>query len=192
MGDDELQLDSRALASLRRDEQRSWQRAPGARDAYIAPALNEDGSANPRWITNSAWGKFKRRIVASGETERLLNLQKILTLAGRRGTRAEMERPRRPSDAGVERYAAQLLDIEPMPPSTTGDDARAWRLRARRAAEKLIGEMRRDDAIRAARRSPRGLQVCLNRSSSGSPGELNPGQLAPLVPRRLRRMDVPC
>jgi hypothetical protein len=140
----QLQLDSRALASLRRDEQRSWERAPRARDAYVAPALHEDGSANPRWITNSAW-ELERRIVVSDRTERLLNLQKILTLAGRRGTRAEIERPRRPSDAVLERYAEQLLSIEPLPPSTTGDDARTWRLRVRKAAEKLIGELRRED-----------------------------------------------
>ena len=36
----QLQLDSRAFAPLRRDEQRAWQRAPGARDAYIQVVLD--------------------------------------------------------------------------------------------------------------------------------------------------------
>ena len=63
----ELQVDSRAFASLRRDELRAWQRAPGARPAYIVPALNPDGSANPRWLTNSAWD-LSRRVVASPES----------------------------------------------------------------------------------------------------------------------------
>src|SRR5215469_6962411 len=49
----QLQLDSRAFASLRRDERRAWERAPGSRAAYIVPALNPDGSANPRWLSSS-------------------------------------------------------------------------------------------------------------------------------------------
>ena len=40
----QLQLDSRAFASLRRDERRAWRRSPSARPAYIVPALNPDGS----------------------------------------------------------------------------------------------------------------------------------------------------
>ena len=43
----QLQLDSRAFAPLRRDERKAWGRAPGAREAYIAPALKPDGHANP-------------------------------------------------------------------------------------------------------------------------------------------------
>ena len=35
----QLQVDSRAFAPLRRDERKAWDRAPGAREAYIAPAL---------------------------------------------------------------------------------------------------------------------------------------------------------
>src|SRR6516225_3384415 len=69
----QLQLDSRAFAPLRRDERRAWERAPGARKAYIVPALNGDGSANPRWITSSALD-LDRRIVASAQTERLFDL----------------------------------------------------------------------------------------------------------------------
>ena len=60
----QLQLDSRAFAPLRRDERRSWRRAPGARAAYIVPALNPDGSANPRWLCSSAW-ELHRRVIAS-------------------------------------------------------------------------------------------------------------------------------
>ncbi len=59
----QLQLDSRAFASLRRDELRAWRRSPGARSAYIVPALNPDGSANPRWLASSAWD-LPRRILA--------------------------------------------------------------------------------------------------------------------------------
>jgi len=46
-------------------------------------ALNPDGSANPRWLTSSAWG-LPRRVIASAETERLFDLQKILALHGPR------------------------------------------------------------------------------------------------------------
>lgn len=50
----QLQLDSRAFAPLRRDERRAWQRTPGGRAAYIVPALNPDGTANPRWLSSSS------------------------------------------------------------------------------------------------------------------------------------------
>ena len=91
----QLQLDSRAFAPLRRDERRAWRRAPGAR-AYVVPALNPDGSANPRWLTSSAW-ELQRRVIASPETERLLDLQKIAALRVR-GSRG-------PLGTLLERYA---------------------------------------------------------------------------------------
>jgi hypothetical protein len=144
----QLQLDSRAFAPLRRDEQRSWQRAPGARDAYIAPALNADGSPNPRWITSSGWD-LGRRIVASAETERLFDLQKILALAGRPPAAAAHDtRPRRPMDAMLERYAEQILKIEPPPASDGRGEASAWRALVRARAGELIGEIRSHDEPR--------------------------------------------
>src|ERR1700691_1440413 len=66
----ELQLDSRAFASLRRDELRAWRRSPKARSAYIVPALNPDGSANPRWLTSSAWD-LSRRAAGAARSRRL-------------------------------------------------------------------------------------------------------------------------
>jgi hypothetical protein len=144
----QLQLDSRAFAPLRRDEQRAWQRAPGARDAYIAPALNADGSPNPRWITSSGW-ELGRRVVASAETERLFDLQKILALAGRPPAAAVHDaRPRRPTDAMLERYAEQVLGIEPPPASDGPDEASAWRDLVRTRASELIGEIRGHDEPR--------------------------------------------
>lgn len=80
LAEHQLQVDSRAFAPLRRDERNAWDRAPGAREAYIAPALKPDGSANPRWITRSDWN-VERRIVATQRTERLFNLYKIYVLA---------------------------------------------------------------------------------------------------------------
>ncbi len=141
-----VQLDSRAFAPLRRDEQRAWQRAPGARDAYVAPALNPDGTANPRWLTSSAWG-LERRIIASAQTERLLDVEKVYSLAGRPGSRDSRTDggPRRPVDALLEKYARQVLGTEPPPVSATEDEAAAWRDRVREHASTLIGEIRRDD-----------------------------------------------
>jgi hypothetical protein len=136
----QLQLDSRAFASLRRDELRAWRRAPGARPAYIVPALNPDGSANPRWLTSSAW-ELPRRVVASAETERLFDLQKIRALHVR-GSRG-------PLGTLLERYVSQVLAIEP-PPVTASDTAtRAWRTHVRRHATTLIETIRaRDDRDR--------------------------------------------
>jgi hypothetical protein len=138
----QLQLDSRAFASLRRDEQRSWHRSPASRDAYIVPALNPDGTANPRWLTSSAW-PLERRVVASPRTEELYDLQKIASLdvRGHRG----------PLGTLLERYAKQVLDIDPPPVSATPAQTSAWRTRVRQHARELIDVIRgHDDPRREA------------------------------------------
>jgi hypothetical protein len=141
----QLQLDSRAFAPLRRDERRAWERAPGAREAYIVPALNPDGSANPRWITSSAWD-LDRRIVASAQTERLFDLQKVYSLAGRPGSAdAHTRGPRGPVDALLEQYAKQILGTEPLPVSAGVKEADAWRAQIREHAKNLVGEIRSHD-----------------------------------------------
>jgi hypothetical protein len=141
----QLHVDSRAFAPLRRDERNAWDRAPGARDAYIAPALKPDGSANPRWITRSDWD-MERRIVATRRTERLFDLYKIYVLAGRPGSaEASYLGPRRPVDALLEKYAQDILDTEPPSVSASENEVRAWRAQVRERATTLIGEVRGDD-----------------------------------------------
>lgn len=141
----QLQVDSRAFAPLRRDERRAWDRAPEARGAYIVPALNPDGSANPRWLTRSDW-PLDRRIVASAQTERLFDLQKIYSLAGRPGSSgAHSDGVRSPLDALLERYGRQILQTKPPPTSATAEEITAWRTDTREHARALIGEIRRDD-----------------------------------------------
>jgi hypothetical protein len=136
----QLQLDSRAFASLRRDELRAWRRSPGARSAYIVPALNPDGSANPRWLTSSTWD-LPRRVIASAETERLFDLQKILAL-NVRGSRG-------PLGTLLERYVTRILAIEPPPVSASAGATRAWRAHVRSQTAALIEAIRtRDDADR--------------------------------------------
>jgi hypothetical protein len=136
----QLQLDSRAFASLRRDELRAWRRSPGARSAYIVPALNPDGSANPRWLTSSAWD-LRRRVIASAETERLFDLQKILAM-NVRGSRG-------PVGTLLERNVTQILAIEPPPVSASVTATRAWRAHVRSHTAALIEAIRsRDDADR--------------------------------------------
>jgi hypothetical protein len=136
----QLQLDSRAFASLRRDELRAWQRAPGARSAYIVPALNPDGLANPHWLTSSAW-ELSRRVVASAETERLFDLQKILALRVR-GSRG-------PLGTLLERSVAQILAIEPPPVSASTAITKAWRTHVWSHARALTEAIRaRDDEAR--------------------------------------------
>jgi hypothetical protein len=140
----QLQLDSRAFAPLRRDERKAWDRAPGAREAYIAPALKPDGSANPRWITRSDWDT-DRRIVASPQMERLFDLYKIYVLAGRPGSaEASLRGHRGNIDALLEKYAEEILGDEP-PVSVSADEFGTWRTGARERAGTLIGEIRRDD-----------------------------------------------
>jgi hypothetical protein len=131
-----LQLDSRAFASLRRDELRAWRRSPQARSAYIVPALNPDGSANPRWLTSSAWD-LPRRVVASAESERLFDLQKIhaLRVRGSRG----------PLGTLLERYVARILAIDPPPVSASASATSAWRTHVRAHTTALIEAIRAHD-----------------------------------------------
>jgi hypothetical protein len=141
----QLQPDSRAFAPLRRDERNAWDRAPGAREAYIAPALKPDGSANPHWITRSDWDP-ERRIVATPRTERLFDLYKIYVLAGRPGSaEASYLGPRSPVDALLEKYAQDILDAEPPSASASDEEFRTWRTQVRERAGTVIGEIRRDD-----------------------------------------------
>jgi hypothetical protein len=136
----QLQLDSRAFASLRRDELRAWRRAPGARSAYIVPALNSDGSANTRWLTSSAWD-LPRRVIASADSERLFDLQKIRAL--------HVRGSRRPVGTLLERYVSVILDIDPPPVSASVSATRAWRTRVKSHTAALIAAIRsRDDAER--------------------------------------------
>ena len=132
----QLQLDSRAFASLRRDEFRSWQRAPSLRSAYVVPALNPDGTANPRWLTSSAWD-LPRRVVASAATERLFDLQKISALHVR-GSRG-------PLGTLLERSVAQILAIEPPAVSASLSATRAWRNHVRSHTAALIGAIQSGD-----------------------------------------------
>jgi hypothetical protein len=141
----QLQFDSRAFAPLRRDERNAWDRAPGAREAYIAPALKHDGAANPRWITRSDW-ETDRRIVATQRTERLFDLYKIYVLVGRPGSaEAGYTGARRPVDALLEKYAHDILDTDPPQASAPSSEFRTWRASVRDRVTALIGEIRRDD-----------------------------------------------
>ena len=133
----ELQLDSRAFASLRRDELRAWRRSPKARSAYIVPALNPDGSANPRWLTSSAWD-LSRRVVASPESERLFDLQKIHALRVVEGSRG-------PLGTLLERYVARILAIDPPPVSASRAAISAWRGHVRAHTAALIEAIRTRD-----------------------------------------------
>ncbi|HVT67655.1 MAG TPA: hypothetical protein VHF26_07905 [Trebonia sp.] len=136
----QLQLDSRAFASLRRDELRAWRRSPGARPAYIVPALYPDGSANPRWLTSSAWD-LSRRVIASPETERLFDLEKIIAL--------DVRGSRGPLGTLLERAVTRILAIDPPPVSASATATRAWRSHVRSHAAALIEVIRsRDDEER--------------------------------------------
>jgi hypothetical protein len=138
----QLQVDSRAFAPLRRDEQRAWKRAPDSR-SFVAPALSEDGTANPRWLTSSSW-PLERRIVTSRSADHL-DLQKILSLVGRPGDEEDTARPWRATDELLERYARQFLKMEPPPISAGPQQALEWRRAVNKEARARVGEIRNDD-----------------------------------------------
>jgi hypothetical protein len=138
----QLHVDSRAFAPLRRDERRSWQRSPGARPAYLVPALNCDGSANPRWLTSSAWD-LDRRVVASADSLRLFDLQKVRALATAPAAGL-------PMDALLCRCTAQVFGQAAALPALPVPNG-SWRrsIAARSAA--LISRTRQADDPRRAR-----------------------------------------
>jgi hypothetical protein len=100
------------------------------------PALNPDGSANPRWLTSSAW-ELERRVVASAQTERLFDLQKIVALRvhGSRG----------PLGTLLERYVARILAIDPPPVSASATATATWRRHVRAHAAALVEAVRSHD-----------------------------------------------
>lgn len=142
----QLHVESRAFAPLRRDEQRAWIRGKGIRPAYIAPALNADGTPNPRWITSSAWD-LDRRVVASELTEHLFDLQKILSLARHAGDDHDT-RQRRPVDALIERYAQDLLGVEPPPLTADARQSASWRAQTLGLAKHQAESLRKKDDAR--------------------------------------------
>lgn len=141
--DRQLQVDSRAFAPLRRDERRSWQRVPGSRRAYVVPALNADGSANPRWLTSSAW-PLERRVVASATSERLFDLQKVYSLG------ASASSAMTSLEALLWQYGSRLLGLGPPSVAATPAQRAQWRRRARECAAAEIRKLRRDDDPRRA------------------------------------------
>jgi len=138
----QLQVDSRAFAPLRRDERRAWERAPESR-AFVAPALSEDGTANPRWLTSSDW-PLERRIVTTSSADHL-DLQKILSLVGRPDEGEDTARPWRATDALLDRYAQQVLKMDPIPMSASAQQALEWRQAVYKEARDRVSEIRRDD-----------------------------------------------
>jgi len=138
----QLQADSRAFAPLRRDERRAWERAPESR-AFVSPALSEDGTANPRWLTSSSW-PLERRIIMSRSADHL-DLQKVLSLTGRPEAGEDMARPWRATDALLERYARQILKMDPPPISAGPQSALEWRQAVTKEARARVSQIRRDD-----------------------------------------------
>jgi hypothetical protein len=139
----QLHVESRAFAPLRRDEQRAWVRGKGSRPAYIAPALNPDGTANPRWITSSAWD-LDRRVVASELTEQIFDLQKMLAL-GRSAGEEDEPRQRRPVDTLLERYAEDVVGVEPPPVTANLEECASWRAQILNMVKRQVDALRKKD-----------------------------------------------
>jgi len=76
-------------------------------------------------------------VIASPDTERLFDLQKIAALRVR-GSRG-------PVGTLLERYAKQILAIEPPPVSATPAQTSAWRAHVRAHATTLIEQLRKRD-----------------------------------------------
>src|SRR5712691_3206850 len=111
-----VDLETRGFGSLRRDERRSWERNPEKRAAYVVPALSSAGEARADYMTRSDW-PLRQRIIASSTTERILDLKKIRILMDARDDDAFDVRGG--FDAPLERYAKDLLGVQPPRPFPT-------------------------------------------------------------------------
>ncbi len=106
---DRVDLDTRGLGALRRDERRSWERNPGRRPAYIVPALGADGTAVSRLMARSDWPLEQRLVLA--DDERLRDLAKLRALFAARG---EVDAGDLPAfQVLIEKYARALFPQEP-------------------------------------------------------------------------------
>lgn len=74
-----INIPATRFGSLRRDEERAYQRDPHARPAWVVPAINAIGlSAIPRLVASSAW-EPKRRLIGA-RTLRTNHLKVLLAL----------------------------------------------------------------------------------------------------------------
>jgi hypothetical protein len=128
-----VDLDTRGLSALRRDERRSWERNPGRRLAYIVPALSVDGAPVSRLMARSDWSLERRLLIP--EDERLFNLRRLQALFSARGE-AESEDPSDPFRALIEKYAeAVFAEPAALPDGDGGRAGGLARLRSRVDAE---------------------------------------------------------
>lgn len=75
-----VEVKSRGMGALRRDEYRAWDRLRDRpRFAYVVPCLDEEGHAVPRWMGRSDW-PLAQRIVVDG-AEELWRLKGVTALA---------------------------------------------------------------------------------------------------------------
>jgi hypothetical protein len=74
-----VEAKSRGMGALRRDEYRAWARLRAQpRVAYIAPCLDEEGRAVPRWMSRTDWPLERRLLVR--DAEELWKVHRILAL----------------------------------------------------------------------------------------------------------------
>jgi hypothetical protein len=92
-------------------------------------------------------------VIASPRTERLLDLQKVAALHALERHRPGKQRQEKQGRGGargplgtlLERYAWQVLGLEPPPVSASAATTRAWCDRVRSKADTEISEIRADD-----------------------------------------------
>jgi len=118
-----LSIPPTRFGSLRRDEERAYQRDPYARPAWLTPAINAAGlAAIPRLITSSAWEPARRLIAA--RTLRVNHLRVLLALL-KKSTIAD-ERVKKALMTPILRFATWLpvgtkLDLDEVAEKTNAE-----------------------------------------------------------------------
>ncbi len=135
------------FASLRRDEERAYQRDPHSRPAWVVPAINVAGlSAMPRLVASSVW-EPERRLIAS-RTLRVNHLKVLLALIRKVSTLGAVVDPR-PVTAMVHRFSSLL-------PTRTNADLESVRVAAQSELDAIApdDESERTNAAIALRKLP--------------------------------------
>jgi hypothetical protein len=141
-------VETQGLSSLRRDERASWQRDPGARPAFVVPALDENGLPLRGWMARSDWD-LSRRIVPGDVGEDLLELRAIGVLLDRLQRDRSADTKKGPLDAAVARLATKLGIGGQLPLDADPGSIRDWRAGLRQAARARVeASQRQDEAIR--------------------------------------------
>jgi hypothetical protein len=143
-----------ALASLRRDEERSYRSAPAARPYYLCPALTSDLLSPARALVCISTWPLEQRIIGP-LSPRVDFLTAAIRIAGATAALGEAEAPGTEAERLLRRFAVNIPGATPARPGDAVSPASA--AAAAEAELAIHADRDRDDRAQAAQRARRQL-----------------------------------